>query len=622
MTTPAGVGIAYLDGPRLRRSLLAAADWVDAGREDLNRINVFPVPDGDTGTNFAMTLRAVATRLRALEGAAPLAEVTGTMAEASILAARGNSGMLLSQFLLGFRERLDGLTTANAAEVAAAIRSGADRLYQSLDQPVEGTILTVAREAADAAERIARDTANFEELMRRLLDHAQQALARTPELLGVLRDAGVVDAGAKAFVLFLEGIVRLIEGDPIVQAEHPPAYDVPDAAALAEVALDQDFQYCTQVLVRGEGLPPATEVRRALRALGGSIVVLSTGQLLKVHVHTDTPDEVVRLAGEWGAVESTQADDMREQHRRLHDATEPVAILVDSSCDLPDEILDRYGMVVVPVQVIADGRAYQDRVEITTKQVYERMREGAVFTTSQPTPAAFVQGFQDAAARADEVVAVLLAKALSGTFASGQAAARAHGGPIRLVDSRSASLGLGLLALRGAELAAEGRDAASIAAELNRVRDQSGGFFTVDIFDNLLRSGRVGRGRAWLGQLLDVKPILEVDRTGKVVPLDRVRGRDALIPRVLRHLDERLTPRPRRLRFGVVHADAAAVAERLRDALETRFTPHQILVNTVTAALGVHTGPGAWGIFWQVEDGPSATETTDRAAGTNQNTRG
>ena len=612
MNGPPAVGIAYVDGPRLRRSVLAAADWVDAGRDELNRINVFPVPDGDTGTNFAMTLRAVATRLRTLAPDAQLAQVTAAIAESSVLAARGNSGMLLSQFLLGFRERLDGLDTATASDVAAAISAGAERLHEALDRPVEGTILTVAREAAAAAERIARETANVEELMRRLLDHAEAALARTPDLLAVLRDAGVVDAGAKAFVRVLEGVVRLIEGHPIVPSAAVPDYDVPDAAALAAVGADQDFQFCTQVLVRGDALPPATEVRTALRRLGGSVVVLTTGELLKVHIHTDTPDEVFRLAGGWGAVESTQADDMREQHRRLGEATERVSIVVDSSCDLPDDIVDRYGMVVVPVQVIAGDHVWLDRVEIRAHEVYERMRAGEGFTTSQPTPGAFVQGFQDAVARADEVVAVLLARALSGTFASGQAAAKAHGGAIRLVDSRSASLGLGLLALRAAELAREGRGADQIAAELDRIRDRSGGFFTVDTFENLLRSGRVGRGRAWLGQLLDVKPILEIDRTGKVVPLDRVRGREALIPRVLKHLEGRLTPRPQRLRLGVVHADAAEVADRLRTSLEARFAPRAMLVTTVTAALGVHTGPGAWGIFYQIEDEPEPGEPTHR----------
>jgi len=604
--TAAPVGIGYLDGARLRRSLMAAADWVEASREELNRINVFPIPDGDTGTNFALTLRAVATGVRGLDARAPLSSVTRVMADACVLAARGNSGMLLSQFLLGFRDAIGSRDVVSASEVAAAIRGGAVQLYQSLDDPVEGTILTVAREVAEAAEHAASESDNFEDIMRRALDQAQQSLARTPELLPPLRESGVVDAGAKAFVLLLEGIVRLIDGDPILPVAEAPVFEVPFAAAQAEVAAERDYGFCTEVLVRGTSLPSATEARVALRTFGGSIVVLASADLLKAHIHTDTPEEVFALAAQWGTVEATKADDMREQHRAL-ETMRRVAIVVDSSCDLPDDIVDRHGIVVVPIQVIEGETTYLDRVGIARADLYRRMRDGAVFTTSQPPPAAFVQGFEDALSAADSVVAVLLGKALSGTFASGQAAARALGAPITLVDSRSASLGMGLLALRAAELVEEGWEPEAIATELNRVRDQSGGLFTVDTFENLLRSGRVGRGRAWLGSLLDVKPILEVDTNGGVIPLDRVRGREALIPRVLRHLERRLTPRPQRLRIGIAHAEAPDIAERLRVDIETRFAPRDCLVGDVTAALGVHTGPGAWGIFYQIEDStPSA----------------
>src|SRR3954454_1071524 len=144
------VGITYVDGPRLARSLFAAADWVAAGREEINRINVFPVPDGDTGTNFTLTLRAIADALRSL-GNAPLPETASTIARAAVLGARGNSGMMLAHFLMGFTESLGQRDIASATDIARAIRTGSDRLYQSLEDPREGTILTVARDAAVAA---------------------------------------------------------------------------------------------------------------------------------------------------------------------------------------------------------------------------------------------------------------------------------------------------------------------------------------------------------------------------------------------------------------------------------------------------------------------------------------
>jgi len=210
--------IAYVDGPRLARSLFAAADWVAAGREEINRINVFPVPDGDTGTNFSLTLRAVADALRAL-GDAPLPDTARTMARASVLGARGNSGMMLAHFLMGFAESVADKRTASVVEVAAAIRRGADNLEQSLDEPREGTILTVAREAANSAERAATTTDDIGDFMLQMLRDGEVALAHTPELMAVLKQAGVVDAGGMGFVRMLEGVVRFIEGDPILPAE-------------------------------------------------------------------------------------------------------------------------------------------------------------------------------------------------------------------------------------------------------------------------------------------------------------------------------------------------------------------------------------------------------------------
>ena len=599
------VGIAYVDGPRLARSLFAAADRVAAGRDEINRINVFPVPDGDTGTNFTLTLRAVADALRAL-GDAPLPDTARTAARAAVLGARGNSGMMLAHFLMGFAESLGDARAASTRDIAAALRLGADRLYGSLEDPREGTILTVAREAASAAERAAADSEDVVAFMARLLAEAERALARTPELMAALREAGVVDAGGKGFVRMIEGVVRFIEGDPIlaVPASEFPAADLAPAA-LVEVAAERDFQYCTEVLVRGEQLPSANEVRTAMRAFGGSIVVAVIADILKLHVHTDTPDAVFTYVARWGRVESSKADDMRAQHRRLaHVERRPVVVVTDSSADLPDGVLDRHHIALVPLQVMFGNETFRDRVELRPDEFYRRLRTARELpTTSQPAPAEFVRIFRDAREQADEVVAVLLSGTLSGTLQSAQAAVRAAGlTGIHLVDSLTASLGLGLLALRGAELAESGWSGGDIARELRRVRQRSGMFVTVDRYDNLLRSGRVSRGKAWLAGVLDVKPILSIDLSGRVVPIDRVRGRDNVVPRVLSLVERQLTPRPAAVRFGVAHADAPEIAERIRTALVAAYQPRDCVVAMATGVLGTHVGPGAWAVFYQVED--------------------
>ncbi|HEX6990638.1 MAG TPA: DegV family protein [Gemmatimonadales bacterium] len=600
------MGISYVDGPRLARSLHAASDWVAAGREEINRINVFPVPDGDTGTNFSLTLRAVADALRAL-GDASLSETARTASRAAVLGARGNSGMMLAHFLLGFSDGLGEALQANVTGIARAISAGSERLDQALDDPREGTILTVAREAAAAAERAALQTDDIAEFMHLMLAEGERALARTPELMAVLKEAGVVDAGGKGFVRMLEGVVRFIEGDPILPAAALPLPAESDMvpAALAEVAAERDFRYCTEVLVRGESLPPSNEVRAAMHDFGGSVVVALAGDILKIHVHTDTPDAVFSYATRWGRVATTKAEDMRAQHAHLtHDDRRQVAVIADSSADLPDAVLDRHRITLVPLQVMFGPETFRDRVELRPEEFYRRLRTSKELpTTSQPTPGEFIRVFRDARQEAHEIVAVLLSSGLSGTFQSAVAARKASSlDGIHLVDSRSASLGLGLLALRGAELAEAGWTGQAIERELERIRNRSGMLLTVDRYDNLIRSGRVSRGKAWIGGMLDVKPILTLDDEGRVIPLDRVRGRENLIPRVLSHLEQRLTPRPRRVRFGIGHADAPEAAERLRNAIVAAFRPEDCFVTLATGVLGTHVGPGAWAVFYQVED--------------------
>jgi DegV family protein with EDD domain len=457
--------------------------------------------------------------------------------------------------------------------------------------------------------------------MHRLLAEGEAALARTPELMAALRDAGVVDAGGKGFVRMIEGVVRYIEGDPILPVADADAGAGDAPAALVEVAAERDFQYCTEVLVRGENLPPANEVRAAMHTFGGSVVVAAAGDILKVHVHTDSPEAVFSYAARWGRVETTKADDMRAQHRRLvHAERRAVALVTDSSADLPDPVLDRHHIALVPLQVVFGNETFRDRVELKPEEFYRRLRTAKELpTTSQPTPADFVRVLRDARAEADEVVAVLLSSVLSGTFASAQAAVRAAGiSGVHLVDSRSASLGLGMLALRGAELAAAGWTGADIARELERTRPHTGMLLTVDRYDNLLRSGRVSRGRAWLAGMLDVKPILSLDASGRVIPVDRVRGKDNVVPRVLALLEQRLTPRPTVVRFGVAHAEAPEMAERVRNALVAAYQPRDCFVTPATGVLATHVGPGAWAIFYQVEDGQTTEESGGLAVGTEE----
>jgi len=212
--------------------------------------------------------------------------------------------------------------------------------------------------------------------------------------------------------------------------------------------------------------------------------------------------------------------------------------------------------------------------------------------------------YRDALRVAEKLVVVTVSKPLSGTYANAEAAAKEVAPDrISLVDSRSASLGEGLLVLRGLELAAEGMPPEEIARELARVRTQSSGFFIVDNLERLIRSGRISRVAGWLGTRLKVKPIMTLSPEGLVDPAGRARGRDAARTKVLALLDRALSGGPKSLRLGVVHADIPHFAETLRQELVRRYHPKEALLSPITPVLAAHTGIGAWGVFYQIEDG-------------------
>ncbi|MBT8398194.1 MAG: DegV family EDD domain-containing protein [Gemmatimonadetes bacterium] len=604
--------IAYLDGPRLRRSLLAACEYIQQQRRELNRINVFPVPDGDTGTNLSLTVQAIADHLRRNQDR-DFHAVAHEVAQAAVLGARGNAGMMLSHFLLGFAADTRGKARICAREFGVALHAGADRLYDALERPVEGTILTVIRDTAMAAlEAKAHD---FHQLMSLLTDRARASLDRTPDLLPVLKKAGVVDAGGKGFVHLLEGVLGYIQGDSMVSAGGlaPVSATAPAVGQVEYPTEAERFRYCTEALVRGDDLPEQKVVREELRERGDSLIVIRSEEVIKVHVHTDDPEAVFAYLKTLGTLVTHKAEDMQAQHDRAERAAHghmtmvrrPVGIVTDSACDLPEEIIRAHGIKVVPLILVRGEDTLRDGVDITAGEFHEALRKkGELPTTSQPAPGAFIEAYRRAAEEAEEVVGVMAGSNLSGTFASAEAAAyHFEGAPVHLVDSLGASLLEGLLVLKAAELAELAHSPLMIVEELKRIRRQSGVFLTVDSLDRLMASGRVGRGKAWLASVLGLKPVLWVPNDGGATePAGRALGRKRMLPAVMKALKKRIPPGAKKVRFGVSHVGYPEIVPEVTGALRAEYGEVEILSAPATPVIATHTGIGAWAVTFLLED--------------------
>jgi DegV family protein with EDD domain len=601
--------ITYLDGRRLRRALVAGCNYVQRRRAELNRINVFPVPDGDTGTNLALTASAIADRLRTARDPS-VSVIANQAAEAAILGARGNCGMILSHFLLGFAHGLGARARVSPSEFAKALTHAVEHVYRSLERPVEGTIITVMRAAAKEAED-AR-TSDFGDLLEIVLIKAKVALDHTPDLLPALRNAGVVDAGAKGFVHLLDGVHEFVHGQPFLPLEPNADFTTAPVAAAALAGYPsqaEQFRFCTEALVRGAGLPQSSVVQAELRSLGDSLIVIRGQDVLKVHIHTDEPDQVFAYLRTLGQLVTHKAEDMQVQHATVERAAaghvqlarRPVSLVTDSACDLPDEIIRAHGIQVVPMALVFGDQVLRDRIDIDAATFLKRLRAGERATTSQPTPAAFIESYRRAAEDGEQVIAIMVSSRLSGTFASAEAAAkRVEDARVHLFDSRAASLTEGLLVLKAVELAELGLSVEHILSELDRIRKQSGVLFTVDVFDNLLASGRVNRGQVMIAGLFDIKPILEIASDGLVHPAAKVRGRRNVIPRMLQIIHERV-PSNATVRFGLVHVGAPDVMNDVEQRLRESYPDAEIIVAPVTAVLATHLGPGAWGLAYQIE---------------------
>jgi len=298
--------------------LAMGATLLEENVEMVNSLNVFPVPDGDTGTNMLLTMQSALEEI-SRSPSDDFGLVAQAAAHGSLMGARGNSGVILSQILRGIARAADARKTLDGSELAAALKEGANTAYRGIGKPVEGTMLTVARDASDAAVAAALVDRDVGHILQKSVEAGRKSLERTPDLLPTLKEAGVVDAGGQGFLLLLEGIKMVVTGE----RTPPPASLVRKAAR--ESAMNKaaaEFGYCTEVLIRGEHLP-IDEIRRQTEAKGSSVIVVGEPDLVHIHVHSHKPGDILNMASQFGTLEKVKVENMQLQHTAYLSAGRP-----------------------------------------------------------------------------------------------------------------------------------------------------------------------------------------------------------------------------------------------------------------------------------------------------------
>ncbi|MBS4030947.1 MAG: DAK2 domain-containing protein [Clostridiales bacterium] len=304
-----------LEGIQLEKMLIAGAHLLNNNKEVINAMNTFPVPDGDTGTNMSLTMRSALNEMQKANKDS-VSSVAGALATGSLLGARGNSGVILSQLFRGFAKGLEGKDHVRPKEFAAAMQDGVNTAYRAVMKPVEGTMLTIGKESAKAAAISVSKGAGFVAMMEDVVRHAAIVLEKTPDMLPVLKEAGVVDAGGKGLLHIYEGFLLVLRGEEIpaqiaeVVEEHVVK---PIEAFRTEDIL---YAYCTELMVRGESLD-ADRIRDKIGDMGDSVLAVGDEKMVKIHIHTNHPGQILELCVEYGSLHNIKIDNMKEQHAEL-----------------------------------------------------------------------------------------------------------------------------------------------------------------------------------------------------------------------------------------------------------------------------------------------------------------
>ena len=304
-----------ITGLMFRDGIISASNNINSNREAVDALNIFPVPDGDTGTNMSMTISAAAKEVEQMPDDSTIADVSKRCASALLRGARGNSGVILSLIFRGFSKAFKDLDSADSKAVAAAFRAGTDAAYKAVMKPTEGTILTVIRKAAEAAEDIADIEDNPLEVCNAALQAAKVALQETPELLPVLKKAGVVDAGGQGLVLIFEGI-KSVFGKNIILSKTDGETEK-STAAIKESDEEIKYGYCSEFLIAKEENSKEKDpekLRSYLELIGDCVVVVDDNDIIKVHVHSNCPGTVIQTALKYGQLYNIKIDNMRRQH--------------------------------------------------------------------------------------------------------------------------------------------------------------------------------------------------------------------------------------------------------------------------------------------------------------------
>lgn len=572
------------------KALTAAIARLFQRREYIDKINVFPVPDGDTGTNMVFSFKVIHEAVQNT-GELSIKQLMERIASASLDGARGNSGAIMAQYFHGFSKAVNDSSSMDARALATASNAGAKAAWTAMSEPVAGTLPTVLEDFSTALqEKTGQGVEDIRELIEYGLLRARQSLARTPDLLPVLKQAGVVDAGGQAFVDLLEGIWSFIEsGESEIDK-----VEIGAMTSLGGSTMEMDpgaHRFCTECVIEGNALD-RSEIMQKLEKLDCSSLVVAGGQKrVRVHIHVNNPGEAYLACEQFGELHQQKADDMKRQHNLMNQVGQ-VAIVTDSGADIPFEEQERLAIHMVSARLNFGAREYIDYVSLMPADLYRMLQESEESPkTSQPPVGDFVRMYDLLTGHGYEVLSVGLSGELSGTTQAAITAAEQFDGRVRVFDTKSGSCGEGLLAVIAAQAAQQGMTLDEIESLLTDAQPQCRVIALAADLSYLVRGGRLPSWVRKVTNFLHISPLITA-KNGRFGLAGITTGIGAN-PAALGKAVVRKMTRDSSYRIFIAHGANPVGARELRRYILGRHTRvHSCHISEAGPALGVHLGPG------------------------------
>jgi len=579
----------YLSGKDFFDIFRHGAMEVINNKDHLNKINVFPVADGDTGNNLAMTLNSVIDYTQVVDS---FHETSKSMAEASIYGARGNSGVIFAQYISGIATASEGKDRISIKDFIEAIRKASEGIYESLVHPVEGTMLTVMKQWSIYLSEHKDKYQYVDEMFLNSIDEAKSLLEKTPDQLEILRKHNVVDSGAKGFVYYLEGIIKFIRGETI---EAPSIFQ---GAGVLNQGYDRnhentEFRYCTETLIKGN--VDKDELKEVLAVYGDSIIVAGSATLKHVHLHTNKVEEVFKQLSKYGVIDRPKIEDMKIQEK-LKDKTSKIAILTDSIGDFPKNYLEDYDVHLLPVNIFVGENHYLDKVTVEPDDFYETIKNSPIYPNSgQPNDIQVKQKIDYLKEHYESIICIMVSSKLSGTYESVEKYGRKlkeEGYPIEVFDSKLNSAAQGLLVTRVAEMVEEGKSRQEVMAEIKNLIPRTEIYVALNTFSNSLKSGRVPKVVGKIGVFFKLRPIISLDKEGNGTAFSIAVSKKMLMNKIKNMLEKKNKENPIS-DYVVVYSKDKKGAEDFAEEIQKIIGKAPKYISEISSVTALHVGEGA-----------------------------